>query len=136
MHENENSAILNPCRDGTIKGINQGGAFNFEDCLLDVIKIYNFAKNVNRMKINSNYKLREIAGETIVVNQGSVGMDMTRIISLNDSARLLYEQLSGKEFTLEDAAKVLVDTYNIDMQQALTDAGKWVEALTTCKVIE
>ena len=88
------------------------------------------------MKINSNYKLREIAGETIVVNQGSVGMDMTRIISLNNSARLLYEQLSGKEFALEDAAKVLVDTYNIDMQQALTDAGKWVEALTKCKVIE
>ena len=43
------------------------------------------------MKINSNYKLREVAGETIVVNQGTAGMDMTRIISLNVSARLLYE---------------------------------------------
>ena len=43
------------------------------------------------MKINSNYKLREVAGETIVVNQGTTGMDMTRIISLNASAKLLYE---------------------------------------------
>ena len=43
------------------------------------------------MKINPNYKLRSIAGETIVVNQGTTGMDMTRIISLNVSARLLYE---------------------------------------------
>lgn len=88
------------------------------------------------MKINSNYKLREIAGETIVVNQGVAGTDMTRIISLNASARLLYEQLSGKEFTLEDAAKVLEDTYGIGHEQALADAGKWVESLRNCNVIE
>ena len=88
------------------------------------------------MKINSNYKLRFIAGETIVVNQGTTGMDMIRIISLNASAKLLYEQLLGKEFTLEDAAKVLVDTYNIDKEQALADADKWAEALRKCGVIE
>ena len=88
------------------------------------------------MKINSNYKLREIAGETIVVNQGVAGTDMTRIISLNASARLLYEQLSGKEFTLEDAAKVLEDTYGIGHEQALVDADKWVKSLRNCNVIE
>lgn len=88
------------------------------------------------MKINSNYKLREIAGETIVVNQGVAGTDMTRIISLNASARLLYEQLSGKEFTLEDAAKVLEDTYGIGHEQALADADKWVKPLRNCNVIE
>lgn len=90
---------------------------------------------LKNMKINSNYKLREIAGETIVVNQGVAGTDMTRIISLNASAKLLYEQLSGKEFALEDAAKVLEDTYGIGHEQAMTDAGKWVESLRNCKVI-
>ena len=88
------------------------------------------------MKINSNYKLRSIAGETIVVNQGVTGADMTRIISLNASAKLLYEQLLGKEFTLEDAAKVLVDTYGIGSEQALADAEKWAGALRKCGVIE
>ena len=88
------------------------------------------------MKINSNYKLRSIAGETIVVNQGTTGTDMTRIISLNASAKLLYEQLLGKEFTLEDAAKVLVDTYDIGGEQALADAEKWTDALRKCGVIE
>ena len=48
------------------------------------------------MKINSHYKLREVAGETIVVNQGTTGMDMTRIISLNASAKLLYESLAER----------------------------------------
>ena len=89
-----------------------------------------------QMKINPNYKLREVVGETIVVNQGTTGVDMTRIISLNASAKLLYETLAGKEFTLEDASNVLVSTYGIPQEQALKDAQVWVEALQKCKVIE
>ena len=88
------------------------------------------------MKINSNYKLREVAGETIVVSQGTAEVNMTRIISLNASARLLYESLSEKVFTLEDAAAVLVSTYGISQEQALKDTQVWVEALQKCKVIE
>lgn len=87
------------------------------------------------MKINSNYKLRSVAGETIVVNQGTTGVDMTRIISLNASAKLLYEELQGKDFAVEDAAKILEDTYGIGHEQAMTDAAKWVESLRGCKVI-
>ena len=88
------------------------------------------------MKINSNYKIREIAGETIVVNQGTANVNMTRIISLNASARLLYEALAGREFTAEDAANVLVDTYGIGEEQALKDATVWIESLQKCGVIE
>jgi hypothetical protein len=88
------------------------------------------------MKINSNYRLREIAGETIIVNQGKEGVNMTRIISLNSSAKVLYEQLAGKEFSLEEAARVLVENYGISLEMALADAGKWVDALKECKVIE
>jgi len=87
------------------------------------------------MEINSNYKLRSIAGETIVVNQGTTGTDMTRIISLNASAKLLYEKLLGKEFSLEDAAQVLVDTYGIHNGQAMKDAERWADALRKCGVI-
>ena len=88
------------------------------------------------MIIKSNYKLRSIAGETIVVNQGITGTDMTRIISLNASAKLLYEQLVGKEFTLDDVAKVFVDTYGIGSEQALADAERGADALRKCGVIE
>ena len=87
------------------------------------------------MRINSNYKIREIAGETIVVNQGTANVNMTRIISLNTSARLLYETLSEREFTTEDAAKVLVDTYGINQDQALQDAKVWVKSLQECGII-
>jgi hypothetical protein len=88
------------------------------------------------MKIKSEYKLREIAGEVIIVNQGTVGIDMTRIISLNDSARELYEHLVDKDFTLDDAAGVLVDIYDIPLLQAQRDAELWIDALKKCGVIE
>jgi hypothetical protein len=88
------------------------------------------------MKINPNYKLREIADETIVVNQGATHVNMTRIISLNATARMLYEAWMDKEFTTEDVARTLVDTYGIGDEQALQDAAKWVESLIQCGIIE
>ena len=88
------------------------------------------------MRIIDLYKLREIAGETIVVSQGTDNVNMTRIISLNASAKLLYERLSDKDFNTEDAARILAETYGISDEQALNDASAGVEALKKCSVIE
>lgn len=88
------------------------------------------------MKINPKYKIREIAGETIIVNQGMANVNMTRIILLNSSARLLFESLSGRDFSVSDAAEVLKDRYGVDEERALTDAGIWVNLLKESGVIE
>lgn len=88
------------------------------------------------MKINPIYKLREVAGEAVIVRQGKDGADLTRIISLNAAARLLFEQLSGKEFTTEDAADLLAGTYHIDRCRALEDATRWTDELQRCGLLE
>ena len=88
------------------------------------------------MKIKSDYKLREIAGETIIVNQGTGSVNMTKIISLNASARMLYETLAEKEFSVEDAAQVLISTYGISNELAQKDADNWINNLKNCGVIE
>ena len=88
------------------------------------------------MKINPKFKIRELAGEAIVVNQGTANVNMTKIISLNSSARLLYEALAERDFTVEDAAKVLVETYGINEEIALKDAAKWVGSLEQCGIIQ
>lgn len=88
------------------------------------------------MRINQVFSLREMAGETIIVNQGQPGADLTRIISLNKSARLLYERLADKEFTVEDAARILCDTYGIEMSVAMHDAEAWTGVMKQCKIIE
>ncbi len=88
------------------------------------------------MHIKQDFKIREIAGEHIIVNQGQAGADLTRIISLNSSAKLLFDALSGKEFDSADAAKVLSDSYGIDDTRAAEDAAKWIESLMNCGIIE
>ncbi len=88
------------------------------------------------MKIDSKFKIREIAGETIVVQQGVHNADLTRIISLNTSARLLWERLAGRDFTIADAAEVLVSAYGIPEKQASADAAAWLESLKRCGLLE
>lgn len=97
--------------------------------------IYN-SKTLKTMKIKEIYKVREIAGENLVVEQGKVQSDMTKVISLNGTALLLWNTLKGNEFTIDDAAEVLVKQYDIDRERAMADATKWVEALVKCGVIE
>lgn len=87
------------------------------------------------MKLNSNFKLRDLAGETIIVRQGIPDLDLTRIISFNPSARLLWEQLAGKDFTLDHAAEILKTHYGISPQQARTDAETWTEVLRKCGIL-
>ena len=88
------------------------------------------------MKLSNNYILREIAGEKIVVKQGIHGVDMTKIISFNESAAALWEEFYNKEFTAKDAAQYLVSRYGITMETATKDAGLWIEKLQKCGAIE
>jgi hypothetical protein len=87
------------------------------------------------MKFKEGYKVRSMAGENVVIMQGTAGSDMTRIISLNDSSLKLWNELQGKEFEVEDVANILVDIYEIDVELAERDAKAWVEKLAECGLI-
>lgn len=87
------------------------------------------------MKFKDGYKVRSIAGENVVIMQGTAGSDMTRIISLNDSSLLLWNELQGKEFEVADVANILVENYEIDLATAERDAKAWVEKLQECGLI-
>ena len=87
------------------------------------------------MRLNSNYILREIAGEKVVVKQGTHGVDMTKIISFNESAAALWENFTGKEFTAEDAATFLQQRYGIDAELSSKDSQSWISKLVECGAI-
>ena len=74
------------------------------------------------MRINPNIKIRDMVSEHIVAMPGAVQTDMTRVIALNDSALLLYNALSGRDFELEDAVRVLTDEYDVTPDVARRDA--------------
>ena len=87
------------------------------------------------MHIDNSYKVRQVAGENLIVKQGKTHADMTKVISLNSSALVLWNELQGKEFTQADAAGVLVAHFGIAQEQADTDAGRWIDSLMHCDVI-
>ena len=87
------------------------------------------------MKLSNNYILREIAGEKVVVKQGTHGVDMTKIISFNESAAALWENFCNKEFSADEVADYLIERYGIDKERAVKDANLWIEKLVGCGAI-
>lgn len=87
------------------------------------------------MKISEKYKVREMAGEHIIVMPGRYGADMTRVVALNATSLYLWEQLTGREFDLDEVVHLLVEQYEIDPETARTDAEKWVEQLQKCGIL-
>ena len=90
------------------------------------------------MKKKSGFVLRQVCGENIIVAEGKENIDFSNIISMNDSALLLWNSIQGKDFTVEDLADILTDNYQLDdntplpKEQALKDAqevaNQWKEA--------
>jgi len=81
------------------------------------------------MKIDSKVRVRDIAGEKVVIIQGRYGADLTRLVQLNDSAVWLLEQLAGRDFEAVDVRDLLCSRYEVDPETAEHDAAAWIEKL-------
>ncbi len=81
------------------------------------------------MRFNQNIKLRDIAGERMLVVGTSTSVDLTKVVLLNKTAEFLWDALKEKDFSIEDVADLLTETYNIDKQTALNDAGNWADSM-------
>ena len=81
------------------------------------------------MKFNPLMKVRDVAGEHIVMRVGVDGTDMTTVIALNESSLLLYERLRGREFEMEDAVSVLTGEYDVDEATARLDVENWTQEM-------
>lgn len=87
------------------------------------------------MKLKTDYKVRKIAGESVIVRMGAQNVKMTTIISLNSTSEWLWEQLQGEEFDVEKVADLLTAEYEVEREVALTDAAKWVEMLRKAELV-
>lgn len=88
------------------------------------------------MRIKEQFKVREMAGEHVVIMQGASMSDLTRIISLNESALYLWRAIEGKDFDINMVADLLTEYYGIEDQVAQRDAAHWIDKLEECGLIE
>ncbi len=81
------------------------------------------------MKIKKGFTLRSVMGQNVILAEGNNADSYGKMITLNSSAAMLWEELKGREFSAEDAADLLVDRYGIDRDVAQADATRIVNLM-------
>lgn len=82
------------------------------------------------MKLKENLTVRKIGDEYMMVSDSGSGLDYTRVISLNESAAYLVQEVNQKEFTKEEWITLLMDKYNVDKERATADVQLLIEKFT------
>lgn len=81
------------------------------------------------MKIKDGFELRNICGENIIISHGKENINFTKIITLNESAALIWNNVAGKEFDIEDMVRIITAEYEVDEDTARKDcediASEW-----------
>ncbi|HIU89643.1 MAG TPA: PqqD family protein [Candidatus Caccomonas pullistercoris] len=88
------------------------------------------------MKLKKGFELRDVCGEKVIVAQGLEHIDFSKIVSLNESAALLWEKLQGKEFDASTAAALLIEEYDVDSATAQADASRLLDHWKKIGVVE
>lgn len=79
------------------------------------------------MKIKEGFELMTVCDQNIIISHGKKNINFSKVITLNESASLVWNAVVGKEFTVEDAAKALLDEYEVEETVAMNDAKILVE---------
>lgn len=74
------------------------------------------------MKKNTDFTLRQICGENVILATGNHCLDFSHMISLNDSAAYLWESVSGLDFNVATLTDILCAQYEVDPETAKADA--------------
>lgn len=80
------------------------------------------------MRIKDGFILSTICGENVVVGEGLAQVNFNKLLSLNASAAWLWEQVKGKDFTVEDLAALLQEKYDVSADVALADSQKLADS--------
>ena len=80
------------------------------------------------MKVPSDFILREIAGEYILVPVGSAAAQFNGLITLNETARTIFLALA-QERTVEELTDAVTAEYEVDRVTARADVEEFLRQL-------
>lgn len=86
------------------------------------------------MKISSNYQMRQIAGEHIIVPTGEAAVEFNGLITVNEIGAFLWKILQG-EATEEELLKAVLEEYDIDKNTAWTDIRAFLQTLEENEIL-
>ncbi|MCE1200265.1 MAG: PqqD family protein [Marinilabiliales bacterium] len=88
------------------------------------------------MRIKSNLKIREVAGEKLVILERAGQVDLAKMLVLNDTSEWLWNGLAGTDFSVADVTALLLKRFEVDEQQASIDASNWISQLQQYDIFE
>ena len=88
------------------------------------------------MKVKSGFILRDVAGKTMVVATGELSKSFHALITMNDSAKFMWQCLENDTTVDEIVAKVVSTYEGVDEQTVKNDVNAFVEKLQNAGVLD
>jgi hypothetical protein len=79
------------------------------------------------MRTKKGFRLRELGGDYILIGESSELVNFNNIISLNESAAYLWENVQGKDFDVDTLTQLLLDEYDVTEDVAREDAQATID---------
>ncbi len=73
------------------------------------------------IRLNPSLQMRRLGSKWVIVRAVDGDVNLTDVISLNETAARLWERFSGAEFTEEEMAEWLCGEYEVDPAVAKED---------------
>ena len=87
------------------------------------------------MKIRDGLKLKEIAGEYIVIPLGSLSEEMNVTITLNETGKDIWKSLE-KNKNKEEIVKLILEKYDVSEEKAQQDVQNFINQMIEKGFIE
>lgn len=87
------------------------------------------------MKIKDAYILKEVANQYVVVPTGKEVINFNGMMTLNRTAKLLFEALQ-EDKEIDELVNLLVEHFDINMEQAHIDVLDFIKILESKKMFE
>ena len=72
------------------------------------------------MKIKQGFILHRIGDDYIIMQDGSSNVDFSKVISLNQTSAMLWQEIENKEFDTDSVTEALTSRYDVDNELLLS----------------
>ena len=87
------------------------------------------------MKVNSDFVMRNIAGENILVPTGEAAEKFNGMITMNEAAAFMWQNIDEVE-SKEDLVKMVLNEFEVDEETATRDVENFINELSSINMIE
>lgn len=74
------------------------------------------------MKTKRGFRLRELGGDYILIGESAELVNFNNLITFNEAAAYLWQNVEGKDFDVETLTQLLLDEYEVTEEVARQDA--------------